>query len=90
MHGMKDWPLYLFLFDLIIIGISFLVKARFVPIFTSFSYMFGFMVGLIFQTEGVDPGGGRTSNFWIIWTVVVVCAVISSVLGEMVGKEGKT
>ena len=87
MHGMKERPFSLFLFCFIVLAISFFTKARLVPIFTSVSYAAGFMIGVIFQTDGVDPGGGRTNNLWIIWTVVIVCAVISSVLGEIVDRK---
>lgn len=86
-HGMKDWPLYLFLCGLIVIGISFAAKAGLVSVFTSLFYIIGFAAGLLFQTEGVDAGGGRANNLWIIWTVVFACAVVSSCLGEIVRRK---
>lgn len=85
-HGMKDGPFYLFLFGFMVLGLSFAAKAELVPIVTSLSYIIGFAAGVIFQTEGVDPGGGRSSNLWMIWTGVFVCAVLVSALGEMVKK----
>ena len=87
-HGMKDWPFYLFLFGFVVLAISLAAKASFVPVVTSFSYLFSFVIGRILQTERTDAAGGRTGNFWIIWTVVFVCAVLFSVLGETVKKKG--
>ena len=86
---MKDYPLYLFLFGLIVICVSFAANANLVPIFTSFSYIIGFAIGLIFKAEGTDAGGGTTNNIWIIWTVVFILAVILSMLCELVKNKLK-
>lgn len=86
-HGMKEWSFDLFLFCLIVIAISFFVKTSLIPIFSSLSYIVGFVIGLIFQTDGIEPAGGKTNNLCIIWTTVIICAVISSVLGELVKKK---
>lgn len=83
-HGMYDWPFTLFLFGSIIIGISFFTKTKLVSIFTSIAYIVGFIAGVIFQTNGIDPGGGKTNSLWIIWTTVFVCAIISSVINEII------
>lgn len=87
LHGMKDWPFCLFLFCFIIIAVSFGMKTSLIPIFTSLSYIVGFVVGLIFQTDSVDPGGGRINNLWIIWTVIIICAIIASVFGEIIKRK---
>lgn len=83
-HSMREIPLYLFICGLIVIGVSFLVKARLVSLITSLAYTISFMVGVIFQTDGFDPGGGRTNNLWIIWTVAFVCFVATSVVMEWI------
>ncbi len=88
-HGMKQWPLFLFLCAIAVIGVSFLAKAKQVPIFTALAYSIGFVVGVIFETDGVDPGGGKTNNLWIIWTVVFVCFVISAVVNELIAARKK-
>lgn len=82
-HGMYDWPLLLFLFGLLVIVLSFFAKARLVPIATSFGYTVGFLAGVVFQTDGVDPGGGSTNSLWIIWTAVFVCVVLLSVFMDL-------
>ncbi len=89
LHRMKDWPLYLFLFGLLVLGISFFAKARQVPVATSLSYIIGFAAGLLFQTKGTDPGGGTTNSLWTIWTVAVVCTVVLAVIIEAVQRKGR-
>ncbi len=83
-HGMKDWSLILFLFGLFVMVISFLLKARLVSIFTAIAYMVGWIAGIIFQTNDVDLGGGRTNSLWILWTVVFIFSVILSVLIQLI------
>ena len=47
----------------------------------------GFAAGAIFQTNGTDPGGGRTNNLWIIWTVAFIGIIIVSVVLELILKK---
>lgn len=82
-HGMRDWPLILFLVALAVIGLSFLFKARVVPMATALAYSAGFAVGVIFQSNGADPGGGRTNSLWLIWTAVLIGVVAAAALGDL-------
>ena len=83
LHGMQGWPLVLFIYGLIIICISLIFKGRQTPIFTALAYSAGFATGVIFQTTGLDAGGGRTNNLWMIWTVVFVCFSLASILTDL-------
>ena len=29
--------------------------------------------GVLLQADGVDPGGGRTNNLWLIWLISDLC-----------------
>ncbi|MGF0040436.1 hypothetical protein ACQRBF_06585 [Peptoniphilaceae bacterium SGI.131] len=50
----------------------------------------GFVLGNMFQTYGLDAGGGATSNMWIIWTSVIVAMIVVSMIAEyMNGKKSK-
>lgn len=89
LHGMKQWPLVLFVCGIVVIGISLIAKAKQVPIFTALSYIVGFVAGAIFQTDGLDARGGRTNNLWIIWTVVFVCFTLASILTELLAARKK-
>ena len=86
LHGMKQWPLILMLLCLAVIIISFTVKAKTTSIATAVSYIIGFFLACILQTNGVDPGGGRTNNLWVIWTIIIIVAVTVSGIVEYYNK----
>ena len=83
LHGMKQWPLVLCIAAIMVIGFSYIVNAKIVPLTTALSYIVGFDVGYLLQADGVDAGGGRTSNLWIIWTAVMFGAIVLSVIIEV-------
>ena len=88
LHGMKQWPVILMHFCLVVIIISFIVKAKMTPISCSISYIIGFFLAYFFQTDGVDPGGGRTNNLWIIWTIIILVAVtVSGMMEYMMSRK---
>lgn len=89
LHGMKEWPLDLLIAGVVVLGISLLVKKKYFPWFVSGGYYIGFLLGVIFHTEGVDPGGGRTDNLWQIWTIVFVVGILAGVIFEIVIKWRK-
>ena len=88
-HGMKQWPLVLFVGVLVVIGVSYFAGAGLIPPFTAVSYIMGFTIGKIFQQDGTDPGGGSTNNLWIIWTVIFVCFTLASILTELLAVRKK-
>lgn len=79
-HGMKQWPVILFAIGIIAVTISFILEGKTMPICTAFSYIAGFVVGVIFLTDGTDAGGATTNNLWIIWTVVFICLTLSGTI----------
>ena len=79
-HGMKQWPAILFGIGIIAVVISFILDGKTTPICIAFSYIVGFVVGIIFQTDGIDSGGARTNNLWIIWTVVFICLTLIGII----------
>ena len=72
LHGMKQWPEVLFGAGVAVLLISLLAKGELLPWFVSATYPIGFAAGFLFQSNGSDPGGGSTNNFWLIWTIVFV------------------
>ena len=89
LHGMKEWPIDLFVAGLAVLLISLIARKRYVPWFTSAGYFVGFLVGIIFHKEGFDPGGGRTDNLWQIWTIVFVVCILAGIVFEIVIKWKK-
>ena len=82
LHKMKDWPTVLFVSCFVVIVICFFVKKTIIPLITSISYPIGFVLGYIFQTNGVDVSGGTTNNLWIIWTFTILILVFISIVIE--------
>ena len=81
-HGMKQLPVWLFVVGVVSMAVSFFLEGKTTPICTAAAYIVGFIAGAIFQTNGVDAGGGTTNNLWIIWAVVFVCLMIAGIIGE--------
>ena len=86
-HGMKQFPLLLFLCVFIEIIVSALTKVKIIPYIISISYPIGFIIGLIFQKNGTDFGGGLTNNLWSIWLVSIVIITIISIIIEFLIKK---
>jgi len=84
MHGMKQLPVLLFGIGMFLVAISFFLKGNVTPICTSFAYIVGFVVGVIFETDGIDASGATTNNLWIIWTVVFICCTVVGVISERI------
>ena len=57
LHGMFQWPVMLLGFGMIVIAISFFLKKRILPIIAAVSYLLSFVIGVVFKTDGTDPGG---------------------------------
>ena len=89
LHGMIWWPLTLAVICLAVIIVSFVAKAVITSLSTSASYIIGFFIAYIFQSNGADPGGGRINNLWIIWTVIIAVTVIASSIYDF-GRLRKT
>lgn len=64
--------------------VSFFANGRIVPICASAGYWAAFAAGAVFQTDGVDPGGAATNNFWIIWGCIYICVIVLSIVCEIV------
>lgn len=87
MHRMKQVPFMLFLPILLSITILCFKKAKIMPFALALSYPIGFVLGVMFQTYGVDAGGGTANNMWIIWTIVIIVIIIFSIVIELINKK---
>lgn len=83
-HGMTSWSELLYFVGKIAIATSFCLKGKIAPICTAFAYSIGFIAGFLFQTDGVDPGGGTTNSLWIIWTGVFLGLAIVGVIADLI------
>ena len=89
-HGMKDWPGFMLGLGIALLVVSFLLKWRHLPLISANGYLAGFVAGLVFRTNGIDPGGGRTSNMWLIWLVVWLGVALIGVAADLfLGRKGE-
>ena len=82
LHGMKQWPLTLFLAGIAVVGISSAFGCRLIPVIAGVSYPVSFLIGMLLQTESVDPSGARTNNLWLIWTGTYLAMMLAGAVSE--------
>jgi hypothetical protein len=76
MHGMKQWPNLLAVMGITILVVAALFGNRIIPVASIIGYLGGFILAMIFNTDGVDQGGGRTNNAWIIWGTIFIFSIL--------------
>lgn len=89
LHGMKEWPVNLLIVGIVALLISLLAKKLYVPWFIAIGHFVGFWLGVLLHTEGYDPGGGKTDNLWVIWTVVFLICILAGIVFEIIKKWQK-
>lgn len=75
-HGMKQWPNLLAVIGITILVIATLFGNRIIPVASIIGYLGGFILAMILNTDGVDQGGGRTNNAWIIWGTIFIFSIL--------------
>ena len=83
LHGMKDWPVFMLGLGIAVLVVSFLMKGQHLPLISANGYLADFVAGLVFHSNGFDPGGGRTNNMWLIWLVVWLALVAIGIVAEV-------
>ncbi len=87
LHGMKQWPDLLALLSILIIVITTIRGSRIIPAATVAGYLGGFIFAMIFSIDGVDPGGGRTNNGWIIWGFIFIFSFLIGFILDFISKQ---
>ncbi len=68
-HGRSDAALIVGIFGVIALLISYAFRLKLLTLTATFGYSTTFILGVIFQTDGVDLGGGSTNSLWKIWLI---------------------
>lgn len=77
LHGMKQWPVELAVFTLVVLVVALLANKPRLSGCACGGYLLGFGIGALFQSRGLDAGGGSTNNLWILWAVsLLVCILL--------------
>lgn len=87
MHGMKDWPNLLAMLSVFILVAATIFGNRIISVATIIGYLGGFILAMIFNTDGVDPRGGRTNNAWIIWGAVFIFSILIGIILTLINKQ---
>jgi 4-amino-4-deoxy-L-arabinose transferase-like glycosyltransferase len=76
MHGMKQWTNLLAVIGITILVVATLFGNRIIPVASIIGYLCGFILAMLLSTDGVDQGGGRTNNAWIIWGMIYIFSIL--------------
>jgi hypothetical protein len=87
MHGMKQWPNLLAVVGITILVVAALFGNRIIPVASLVGYLGGFILAMILSTDGVDQGGGRTNNAWIIWGTIFVLSILIGLILSCIFKN---
>lgn len=87
LHHMKARPNLLALVGFVMLLISSSFKLKWMSAGAAVGYMTGFVVGAVFNTNGVDAGGSRTNNFWIIWTAAYFFVVVAGLVMDKISRS---
>ena len=85
-HYMKQWPVALCVLGAVVIILACIANYRKTVFFAPIGYGLGFVLAMVFNTDGLDPGGGTTNNGWIIWTVSFLVIVAIGAIWESVSE----
>ncbi|HHX52809.1 MAG TPA: hypothetical protein GX703_04765 [Erysipelothrix sp.] len=78
-HGMIQWTNFMAILAVVVLVIAALVDKKNTIMFASYGYILSFVLGLVFNTESVDQGGGTLNNHWQIWLVTYAAIVLFGV-----------
>ena len=89
LHGNDQWLILLFVIGLVVLTISAIKDYRKIMACTVIAYIGGFTMGQIFSVDEVDPSGGVTNNWWVIWTISFIAIIIIGAIWEATSKRKK-
>ena len=69
---------------LVLILASLLLNGKLVPLLNACGYFATFLFAFFCQRDGVDPGGGTTNNFSMLWVISFVVVFVLSLYFESV------
>jgi Na+/proline symporter len=87
LHGMKSFPLALFVCGLAVIALAGLVDSRGTQVGAPAGYIVGFVAALCLNSNSVDPGAGMLNNAWIIWAAVFLAALLIGIIFTIIHRR---
>lgn len=89
LYGMKELPLILFVFGLIVICIAALFNSKKIMVCSSWGYSISFFMGILFQTDWIDSKGTAMNSLWIWFALGMLTFVLIGVVWEAISKAIK-
>ena len=80
MLGSYDWVRIMTLISAGLICLFAIQGNFFSATATTFGYLISYLLAYLFHTVSTDPGGGRITNTWFLWSVIQLVIVVLSVL----------
>lgn len=87
LHQMKQWTNILAAVGFALLIVAVIFNYRKLSIFATLAYVGGFALAMLFNTDGLDPGGGRTNNAWLIWGIAFVIIILIGVIWEIINSR---
>ena len=80
LHKIKQWSLILFIVAILVILVfGVFIGFSYTPILTICGYTLGFVLALAAHSVSYDKGGGALDNLWIIWTIALLCEILTGI-----------
>ena len=73
MHGMKEYPMYLFILGVIVLLIAAFLKSRFVATLTVLGYIMGFVYSTSFGSD----------KDWLVWGIIYIIFIALGIFVEV-------
>lgn len=87
LHQMKQWPTILVAAGVAVIVLASFFSAYKIMTCTVMGYMGSFIIGVIFNTQAIDQGGGATNTLWKIWLMAYIAFILVGIIWELVSKR---
>ena len=87
---LSDWAIPAFMAEAFTISAFGAFFAKRIAAISSFAGVnIGMIAGMLWGVDSLDPGGGRTTNAWLIFLLVFFGTVAAGVLAEIIAGEVK-
>lgn len=87
---LSDWAIPAFMAEAFIISAFGAFFAKRIAAISSFAgFNMGMIAGMLWGVDSLDPGGGRTTNAWLIFLLVFFGTAAAGVLAEIIAGEVK-
>ena len=85
-HGNNQWPVFMLLIGLVIIGIAAIFDGRTIMVCVIAGYLGGFLLGILQGVDSVDHSGSVMNDWWLKWTIAFFVIASIGVFWDLIDK----